>query len=254
MMSVLRKVHIENLVSHKEDVMEKKIRNLYAEEIECRIGSIGEKGLSLLLYKDARVDQNLLDETYGVLGWRRSHEKIGDALYCTVSVKDEEGNWVSKQDVGTESYSEAVKGAASDSFKRACFNFGIGRELYTAPFIWISAEKTDIRHDGKKYVSKDHFKVNQIEYDDKRNIHVLQIVNQKGDVVYNYNKVGQVSKTQGSVLTRVQQFRLKSEMERTGVSENEITNRYHLQDINTMSEETYERVMSALEKTKNLAA
>ncbi len=254
MTSVLQKVHIEDLVSHKEEVMEKKIRNLYAEEIECRIGSIGEKGLSLLLYKDARVDQNLLDETYGVLGWRRSHEKIGDALYCTVSVKDEDGNWVSKQDVGTESYSEAVKGAASDSFKRACFNFGIGRELYTAPFIWISAEKTDIRHDGKKYISKDHFKVIQIEYDEKRNIQKLQVANQKGDIVYAYNKTAQIPFKKEESLSRVQQFRLQSEMERTGVTEKDILKRYNLTDINTMPIETFERVMTALEKTKNLAA
>lgn len=234
--------------------MEKKIRNLYAEEIECRVGSISEKGLSLLLYKDARVDQNILDETYGVLGWRRSHEKIGEALYCTVSVKDEDGNWISKQDVGTESYSEAVKGAASDSFKRACFNFGIGRELYTAPFIWISAEKTDIRNDGKKYVTKDHFKVTLIEYDEKRNIQKLQVVNQKGDIVYTYHKIGLISEPRKTSLTRVQQFQLQSEMERTGVSEADILKRYHISNINMMSEETYDRVMTALGKTKDLAA
>lgn len=232
---------------------EKKIRNLEAEEIECRVGTISEKGLSLLLYKDARVDQNILDSTFGILGWSRNHEKIGDALYCTVSVRDENGNWISKQDVGTESYAEAVKGAASDSFKRACFNLGIGRELYSAPFIWISAEKTDIRHDGKKYVAKDFFHVTEIECDDKKNIIALNIANQRGDTVYCYKKKV-VHKIQENPLSRVQRFKLESEMERTGVGEADILNRYHLNNMDSMTQETYEKVMKALEKTKDLAA
>ena len=36
------------------------IRLLKADEIECRIAMINEKGLSLLLYKDAMVDNNIL--------------------------------------------------------------------------------------------------------------------------------------------------------------------------------------------------
>ena len=113
-------------------------RTLTAGEIDCRIATVKESGISLLLYKDARVDQNILDEVVGPMNWSRSHQLIGDRLYCTVSIRDgETGEWVAKQDVGTESYTEKEKGQASDSFKRACFNWGIGRELYTAPFIWI---------------------------------------------------------------------------------------------------------------------
>ena len=130
-----------------------KFRRLEAGEIECRIATINEKGLTLLLYKDARVDQNILDETVGVLNWERKHEVIDGNLYCTVSIYDEgKGAWVSKQDVGTESYTEKEKGQASDSFKRACFNFGIGRELYTAPFIWIPADNCKITQKNGKYV------------------------------------------------------------------------------------------------------
>ena len=232
---------------------EKRIRNLEAEEIECRVGTISEKGLSLLLYKDARVDQKILDEVFGVLGWSRSHQQIGDSIYCTVSVRDDEGHLITKQDVGTESFTEAVKGAASDSFKRACFNFGIGRELYSAPFIWISSEKTDIRHDGKKYISKDRFQVSQIECDDKKNITTLCITNQKGEVVYLYKKVD-TYKNQSEPLSRVQQFKLKAEMERTGVNEMDIMRRYQLTNIKDMSQDTYDKVMKALEKTKDLAA
>ena len=111
-------------------------RSLHADEIECRVATVNEKGLSLLLYKDARVDQNILDETVGPLNWQRHHTR--DNANCTVSIwDDEKEQWIEKEDTGKESFTEAEKGLASDSFKRACFNFGIGRELYTAPFIWI---------------------------------------------------------------------------------------------------------------------
>ena len=126
--------------------MEVKLRLLRAEEIECRIGIINEKGVSLLLFKDARVDQKILDEVFTPFGWKRSHQVLDVNLYCTVEIWDgEKQQWVAKQDVGTMSYSEKEKGQASDSFKRACFNWGIGRELYTAPFIWIPAELAKLK-------------------------------------------------------------------------------------------------------------
>lgn len=159
----------------------KAFRKLYANEIECRISQISQKGLSLLLYKDARVDQRLLDETVGPLNWQRSHQLIGDRLYCTVSIWDEEKKqWISKQDVGTESYTEKEKGQASDSFKRACFNFGIGRELYTAPFIWVSADACTIQQgQNGKAVCYDRFEVMDIGYDQDGNINRLSIMNTK---------------------------------------------------------------------------
>ena len=108
-------------------------RKLRADEIDCRVNTINEKGLSLLLYKDARCDMNILDETVGCMNWKRSHTR--DNANCIVSIYNKEiGEWVSKEDTGTESYTEKEKGLASDSFKRACFNWGIGRELYTSPF------------------------------------------------------------------------------------------------------------------------
>ena len=109
------------------------IRLLRADKIECRIGTISDKGLSLLLYKDARADMKILDETFGILGWKRTHQSIDGNLYCTVEIWDsEKKEWISKQDVGTVSYTEKEKGQASDSFKRACVSVGIGRELYSA--------------------------------------------------------------------------------------------------------------------------
>ena len=100
--------------------MDLKFRNLRKDEIDVRIGSVNKGGASLLLYKDARADMNILDETVGPLNWQRKHEIIDGKLFCTVSIFDPDKNiWVSKQDVGTESYTEKEKGQSSDSFKRA---------------------------------------------------------------------------------------------------------------------------------------
>ena len=138
----------------------KEIRLLRADEIECRIAVLNEKGLSLLLYKDARVDQKILDETFGVFGWKRSHQCIDGNLYCTVEIRDKEtGEWIAKQDVGTTNYAEKEKSQASDSFKRACFNWGIGRELYSAPFIWIPASKVQIQRKNDKYYCNENFQM-----------------------------------------------------------------------------------------------
>jgi hypothetical protein len=163
------------------------IRLLRAEEIECRIATINEKGLSLLLFKDARVDQKLLDETFTPFGWKRSHQVIDGNLYCTVEVWDKEKEqWIGKQDVGTMSYTEKEKGQASDSFKRACFNWGIGRELYTAPFIWIPAERVNIQKKEReqKFFTYDRFHVWSINYDEEGKINAVMIVNQKNEIVY----------------------------------------------------------------------
>ena len=102
------------------------IRLLRAEEIECRVSTVNEKGVTLLLYKEARVDQKILDEAFGPFGWQRSHQNIDGNLYCTVSVYDKETTtWISKQDVGSTNFAEKEKSQASDSFKRACVNWGI---------------------------------------------------------------------------------------------------------------------------------
>lgn len=165
-------------------------RKLNAQEVECRVSTVSVKGCSLLLFKDARVDQNLLDETFGIFGWQRKHEMIDGQLFCTVSVKNPDtGEWVSKQDVGTESYTEKEKGRASDSFKRACFNLGIGRELYTAPFIWVS--DCEIENKNGKYTTYDKFNVVQIGYDSSGNINHLVIENSKtGKTVYTFGGKG----------------------------------------------------------------
>ena len=181
-------------------MIENKIRLLEASEIECRVGNIGKNGLSLLLYKDARVDQKILDECFSPCGWKRTHQEIGGNLYCTVEVWDaEKQQWIAKQDVGTESYTEKEKGQASDSFKRACVNWGIGRELYSAPFIWIPVEKAAISYDGKRYTTSEHFRVSAIGYASNREIESLEICNAKGGVVFRKQSAGNSSNKPGRV-------------------------------------------------------
>lgn len=143
---------------------------LRAKDIDCRIQSVKSNGLVLLLYKNARVDMALLDRTVGPLNWKREHTR--DNANCIVSIwDDEKKQWISKEDTGTESNTEREKGLASDSFKRACFNWGIGRELYSAPFTWIPAAQCNIQ-DGKCY---DRFVVDEIEYNEDRDITFLSI-------------------------------------------------------------------------------
>jgi len=149
-------------------------RDLTADEIECRVQSVKQNGLVLLLYKNARCDMNILDETVGAENWQREHYECKGNLFCRVGINvtnfTEYGvDWVWKSDCGVESNTEAQKGEASDSFKRACFNWGIGRELYTSPFIWIPADKCDIK-DGKNGSKQcfDKFEVEKIIIENKR--------------------------------------------------------------------------------------
>lgn len=164
----------------------KMFRNLRADEVELRVGRSEKsemKWVSLLLYKDARCDMNILDETIGPLNWQRRHSR--DNQNCTVAIYNREtGEWIEKEDTGTESNTEAAKGLASDSFKRACVNWGIGRELYTAPEIKIW--QTDLNGksnyevtewQGKKYLKAD-FYVETMTVEEGR-ITALQIRNRK---------------------------------------------------------------------------
>jgi len=153
-----------------------KLRTLNADEIEVRVGNINEKGASLVLYKDARVDMNMLDEVVGVTNWQRKHYELKGHIYCSVGIKavhlegggNNSDEWVWKDDAGSESNQEAVKGEASDSFKRACFNWGIGRELYTAPFIWIGSDKyKPFTNKNNKPATYDKFSVERIKFDEK---------------------------------------------------------------------------------------
>lgn len=157
-------------------------RTLRADEIDVRIGTVGKKTTTLLLYKDARVDMDLLDETVGPMNWGREHNLVGENLHCCISIWDDEKKcWVRKSDVGTESKTASEKGEASDSFKRAGVNWGIGRELYTAKNLRVKNELIEWYDSNKTY---DTFHVLEIEYDEHRNIIALVILNQDDKILY----------------------------------------------------------------------
>lgn len=159
--------------------MEIKFRTLKADEIDCRIAQISKTGSGMfLLYKDARVDMSLLDEVVGPMNWQREHTR--DNANCIVSIWDDEKKlWISKEDTGTESNTEKEKGLASDSFKRACFNWGIGRELYTAPTIWVKPLTGEEIKFLKLHCSK-------ICYNENREITTLELTDEKGNVRYKF--------------------------------------------------------------------
>ena len=149
-------------------------------DIECRVGTqSGTKGVTLLLYKDARVDMSILDAEVGPAFWQRDHKEIKGNMYCGVAIKID-GEWVWKWDCGTESNTEKEKGESSDSFKRACVNWGIGRELYTAPFIWINTDESEYESRNGKQILKTKFSVSHIKYDGNGNITELTIIDNKG--------------------------------------------------------------------------
>lgn len=171
--------------------MENKFRLLNAEDIDCRVGTVKKetvngqqvvKFITLLLYKNARVDMNILDEVYGKMNWQRKHEFKDGKLYCTVSVYDgDKQEWIDKEDVGTESNADAEKGQASDSFKRACVNWGIGRELYTAPFILVHP----LNGENIQYTK---FSVSEVEYNSNNEIVKLTIVDDNGVIRWTTEK------------------------------------------------------------------
>lgn len=164
--------------------MELKFRPLEATEIEVKVKQVRENGLVALLYKTARADMDLLDETVGAENWINDYKEIKGNLYCGIAVKDEKGEWIWKWDCGIESREDEEgnekKGEASDAFKRAGFRWNIGRALYTSPFVYISADKANIKA-GKtgKPTCYDKFSVEKIAYsEDGRRITGLSIINE----------------------------------------------------------------------------
>lgn len=173
-------------------------RGLRADEIEVRVGNVKEKGVTFLLYKDARCDQNILDEVHGSENWQRDHKEIKGNLFGGVGIWNGKLNqWVWKWDCGTESNTEKEKGEASDSFKRSCFNLGIGRELYTAGEILIPFETESAgekRWKMKKPYLAYGLRVAEITYQEtesKREIKTVVIVDKFGKVVFDNSGVGE---------------------------------------------------------------
>lgn len=216
---------------------------LQANEISCRIQQISEKGLSLLLYVTSRDGQKRLDEKYGPLGWQDKYEVIDGDLYCIISAWDKSKNmWISKEDVGTASYTAKEKGRASDAFKRACVKHGIGRELYTAPFIWISANQCNIKSSGNgKFSTKDKFSVNLITYTSDQKIDELEIVNQDMNIVFKQYPSQKIDEIKYKVLLE--------KLEEADVSMDEVVELFHVNTLQELDINQWNKLMRKLEVT-----
>ena len=235
--------------------MSKMFRLLRADEVDCRVAQIKENGLSLLLYKDARCDMNILDETVGEFYWQRRHSR--DNANCEVGIFNAQTNeWIWKEDTGTESNTEAEKGLASDSFKRACVNWGIGRELYTAPFIWISADKCKIVGSGGKLKCYDRFEVKSISYNDNREIDGLSIVS-NGKEVFTWGKYKSApqakttatkAKPVGKKVNDEQWNDVTDALDDMGLGAMAIYNKYGVPSVSDMTVTMYEDFMRGYEE------
>lgn len=251
-------------------------RALRADEVDCRVASCKEGGVSLLLYKDARCDMNILDETVGPERWQRHHSR--ENANCTVSIYiPEMDQWIEKEDTGTESNTEAEKGLASDSFKRACFNWGIGRELYTAPFIWLTAAKCAIQRRGQSTWScYDRFRVGSMTVADGK-ITALTILNdsRNGEEVFRWSRKATESaqeprrameaapahkpapanantpKAPEKGLDATQVSLLRACMEQIGQKEAPVLKHYNVQRLEDMTAEQYREALETIQNYKN---
>jgi hypothetical protein len=245
--------------------MSGKFRTLRADEIDVRVSqSDPQRGVSLLLYKDARADMTILDETVGAENWQRRHTR--DNANCIVSIWDEKkSQWIEKEDTGTESNTEKEKGLASDSFKRACTNWGIGRELYTSPFIWVNADKIAWKQKNGKTIPDATFKVAKINYDNTGNIVDLQI-SESNNIVFDMKKknsksnikkeIPQTQRTRPIKVKDVPAVQIKkttcdellAEIHRTGTDINKVCDGYKIKQLSELSEEQAQKALTALKK------
>ena len=218
-----------------------RFRTLKADEIECRVKQSTEKGAMILLYKDARCDMNILDETVGEENWQRDHKELKGNIYGGIGINvnyfDSEVPmlWVWKWDAGSESNTEAEKGEASDSFKRAGFNWGIGRELYTAPFIWIKSAdcKKLYQDDNKKWHCNDKFSVRDIGYYERK-IDYL-VIDNGGVLVYTFGEPDPTKRMRKHLLEYCM---------RNGIDESEVAERFSLSKESTR--EDFEKALNCL--------
>ena len=231
------------------------IRLLRADEIECRISQCNQYGVSLLLYKDARCDQNILDETFGVMNWQRRHTR--ENANCIVSIwDDDKKQWVEKEDTGKESYTEAEKGLASDSFKRACFNWGIGRELYTAPDMFVfSKDLKTLKESYGKWTCKDRFKVEDIQHI-KREICYVKILNEKTGSYIEFGTPAKEQKKQETIakqlITEAKIKALVERCEKDGVPVERIYKLYKVNRFGELTEKQYANINAHWEDIKEV--
>lgn len=231
-------------------------RQLRADEITIRAEG-SRDGVELLLYKDARTDQNILDETVGPMNWKKSYSN--NNCNCVISIYNENiHEWISKEDVGSceGSAYDRNKALASDAFKRAGFAWGIGRELYTAPMIYLSINDVTCTTDIKgNLVCTDTFKVEEIRYrncDGIRAIEYLRIRNVTRDVIA-YETGKEVAKkkpvdmsTEEETASSDQLKQLNELIKQAKTTPEKVLVKYNIASYDTMSKQVCERVITDL--------
>ena len=227
-----------------------KKRLLQADEIECRVGNWNKDKTryTVLLYKTARTDMDILDEIFGIDGWQVEYHPIEGKLFCNLGVFSEaRGGWIWKESNGAESNIEAEKGQASDALKRAGFMFGIGRELYSAPQIWLD-----------KSVNSYDLKVEQIEYDASDKICTL-VLSSKGEVVYQYRNGKGMAKAEdkpqpqpiGVDHDTLEQIRdIVEKLEFEGKNVDEILEWYHVKSIGEIPLAKWQKMLDKVREGK----
>lgn len=234
--------------------MNLQFRKLRADEIEARVATVSDKGCQILLYKNARCDMNILDEheLIGPFNWQRDHKELKGNMYAGISIYDESrGIWVTKWDCGSESNTEAEKGEASDSFKRAAFNWGIGRELYTAPFVWFKADQLKGLYQDertKKWKCSDSFSVESVEYKENK-ISYLKVVNNKSKAVFTWGKSKELQKENINDLIEEDEYAMLCQLVAdANVNEERLLQQYKVSSLMLLTKVQYTALVSKLNK------
>lgn len=232
------------------------IRALRPDEIELRVSQITANGFQLLPYKDARVDMALLDETFGIFGWKDYYKEIKGNLYCTISIwDDDKKQWIEKEDCGVESGTEKQKGEASDAFKRAATRVGIGRELYSKIFIFIKGGTKQVMN-GKEPTLKngkpiyklenpyEKYRVAEIIVDEAtRKITYLRIIDSKNESIFSYGIRGGVEQITKSQVVVIDGLAKSAKVDIAAMVEF-----YGVNTFNEMSQGQYNEAINTLNK------
>lgn len=219
-------------------------RELRADEIQVRVAMAKPNGVSLLLYKDARCDMNILNETVGKWNWQRKHYECKGNLFCSVGIRHGD-EWTWKDDCGAESYTEKEKGESSDSFKRACFNWGLGIALYSAPFIWVKSDDCNITTGANgKSTCNDHFIVKHIAYENGviTQLCIYDEKTKKDCFKFGYASVQAAPK--GQLKKDVE--RLTQLAQSKGVAINKLCHKYNVISLAELSDVDYEACYNGL--------
>ncbi len=226
-------------------------RKLRADEIDVRVGNVTEKGATLLLYQDGRCAMNVLDETLGGLMWQRDHKELKGNMYAGIGIWNADTcEWVWKWDCGVESNTEKEKGEASDSFKRAAVNWGIGRELYTAPRIFVACDTEQKTGGGYRLSNPYQFygvKVAHIEYGENGEISDLTLANQYGKPIYEMQKKA-AQKAENRVITPSQAAGIKDILNKTDSNTKQFLKNFGVDSVDEIPADSYNKAQELLKK------